>query len=106
MAEDRVFFRDIKPYDVPDSLDDLRGPDGGVIVLPFGVDPVPGGRSVDLDEDGLTGMAYEAILQEGTTEEIVALVNRDRLRRVWAELVLPTRARDVWEGRFPELASS
>lgn len=32
-ADQRVFFRDVKPYEVPDSLDQLHGPAGGVVQL-------------------------------------------------------------------------
>ena len=34
---DRIRFRDIKPYCVVTSLDDLRGPERGVIHLPHWV---------------------------------------------------------------------
>jgi hypothetical protein len=33
----RLYFRDIKPYAVVDSLDQLRGPAGGVVELPHSV---------------------------------------------------------------------
>ena len=105
MTDDRVFFRDIKPYDVPESLDDLRGPDGGVITLPSGVHRGPGEAAVDLDEDGGTVFAYKLLLEEGMVGDLCRLVHRDRLTRVWGELRLPVRARELWEGRFPELAS-
>ena len=31
--EARVYFRDVKPYEVPGSLDKLRGPVEGVVEL-------------------------------------------------------------------------
>lgn len=103
MADERVFFRDVKPYDAPSSLDDLRGPDGGVVVLSHDVLWAPGGGEVDLDEPGGTPLAYQAVLAEGTADDQVAVLNRDRLMRVWPELMLPARVRALWEGRFPEL---
>jgi len=67
LADERVFFRDVKPYDAPSSLDDLRGPDGRVVVLSHDVLWAPGGGEVGLDEPGGTALAYQAVLAEGTT---------------------------------------
>ncbi|MHB1173266.1 MAG: hypothetical protein ACYCZY_12420 [Lacisediminihabitans sp.] len=36
-GDTRVFYRDIKPYDAPERLDDLRGPRSGRIELPLNV---------------------------------------------------------------------
>jgi hypothetical protein len=35
--DERVFYRDIKPYDAPSRLDDLRGPATGRLTLPINV---------------------------------------------------------------------
>jgi len=35
--QERVYLRDVEPYVAPDSLDQLRGPDGGVDELPHSV---------------------------------------------------------------------
>lgn len=102
-ADQRVFFRDVKPYEVPDSLDPLHGPAGGVVQLSHSVLWAPGGGRVGLDEPGGTAMAYQAVLAEGTVADQVSVLNRDRLVVVWAELMLTRRIRDLWEGRFPEL---
>lgn len=102
-VEHRVFFRNVKPYAVPESLDELRGPPGGVIELPHTVLWAPGGGRVDLDEEGGVGLAYRAVVAEGTVADQVAVLNRDRLSAVWQELLLPRRPRELWEARFPEL---
>lgn len=105
VSDDRVLYGDVKPYDAPDSLGDLRGPDGGVVTLPPGVLWAPGGGVVDLDEPGGTVLAYQALLQEGTLEQQVRFLHPGRLVRVWPELALPVRVRALWETRFPELTS-
>ena len=102
-ADGRVFFRDIKPYEAPESLDQLRGPAGGVVVLSHSVLWAPGGGRVDLDEPGGIGLAYRAVLAEGTAADQIAVLNRDRLLAVWADLMLPARVRTLWEDKFPEL---
>jgi hypothetical protein len=102
VSGDRVFFRDLKPYAVVDSLDQLLGPAGGTIRLPHWVLWIPG-REIDLDEPGGVGVAYRAVLSEGSVDDIVTVVNRDRLIRVWGSLLLPRRVRDLWESRFAEL---
>ena len=103
--EDRVFFRDVKPYEAPASLDDLRGPAGGVVELPHSVLWAPGGDEVDLDQPGGVGLAYRAVLAEGSVDDQVRLLNRDLLLAAWRDLLLPSRVRELWEGRFPELAA-
>ena len=100
----RVFFRDIKPYDAPDSLSELRGPRSGVVVLPpwiyWGPNPI-----IDLGSKGDVIKAYQATTQEGRTDDQVQILNRDLLIEIWPELRMPSRVRGLWEGRFPELTS-
>lgn len=102
-ATERVYFRDVKPYAVVDTLDDLHGPGGGVVELSHSVLWAPGGGRVDLDEPGGTALAYQAVLAEGTVEDLAQVLNRDRLTAVWSDLMLPVRLRQMWESRFTEL---
>ncbi len=101
-AQGRVFFRDVKPYAIVDDLDQLRGPAGGVVELSHSVLWAPGGPYVDLDEPGGTAMAYQAVLAEGTVEDLEQVLHRDRLIASWSELMLDRRVREMWESRFPE----
>lgn len=102
-TESRVYFRDVKPYAVVDSLDLLQGPAHGAIELSHSVLWAPGGSRVDLDEPGGTSLAYQAVLAEGDVEDLVHVLNRRRLITVWPQLMLPHRVRQLWEARFPEL---
>ena len=102
-TEGRVYFRDVKPYAMVDDLDQLRGPAGGVVELAHSVLWAPGGPYVDLDEPGGTALAYQAVLAEGTVQDLKQVLHRDRLIAVWSELMLDRRVREVWESRFPEL---
>jgi hypothetical protein len=104
--QERVFFRDVKPYYAPDSLDELDGPTGGVVELSKSVLWAPGGGQVDLDEPGGVELAYRAVLAEGLVADQVAVLNRERLIEVWPQLMLPRRVRELWEGRFPELRAA
>jgi len=99
----RAFFRDLKPYEIVDSLGQLDGPSAGVVELPHSLFWAPGGGRIDLDEAGGTAMAYQAVLSEGTAADQRALLNRHVLLSVWQELMLPRRVRDLWEAKFPEL---
>lgn len=105
-ADGRVFFRDVKPYAIVEDLDQLRGPAGGVVELSHSVLWAPGGGRVDLDRPGELRMAYRAVLNEGTVEDLVNVLNRGRLIAVWPELLLPFRVLEMWESRFPELRST
>jgi hypothetical protein len=99
----RVFYRDIKPYDVPDQLEQLHGPRSGRMELPRNVYWGPE-AVVDLDTVGGVMKAYQAALREGRVIDQVELLNRDLLIEVWGDLMLPSRLRELWESRFPELA--
>lgn len=99
---DRVRFRDIKPYEVVGSLDDLRGPAQGTIRLPIWVRWLDDG-DIDVTNLGGARMAYQALLAEGTGEIQAQLMNKNTLMRLWPQLSLDARVRELWEGRFPEL---
>lgn len=104
-TDERVFLRDVKPYAIVDHLEQLRGPVGGVIELTHSVLWSPGGTSVDLDEPGGRGLAYRAVLAEGTVDDLEQVLNRDQLIAVWPDLLLPHRVRVLWETRFPQLST-
>ena len=105
-AAARVFFRDVKPYAIVDRLEQLHGPAGGTFELSHSVLWAPGGGWVDLDRPGELRMAYRAVLNEGTVEDLVQVLNRDLLIAVWPQLLLPLRVLAMWQARFPELRSS
>jgi hypothetical protein len=101
---ERVLYRDIVPYDVPSSLDALRGPVTGVLELPVTVHWGPQ-RVYDLATSHEMVFAYQQIVREGTTADQERLLNREVLVRVWSELILPPRCQRLWETRFCELAT-
>lgn len=100
----RVLYSDVKPYAVPARLEDLHGPEHGVLELPlnvyWGPNPV-----VDLDTDDGIEKAYQSVIQEGRVEDLVAILHPARLRAVWGDLLIPGRARAEWASRFPALAA-
>lgn len=89
-----------------DSLDELHGPAGGVVELSHSVLWAPGGGRVDLDEPGGVALAYQAVLAEGTAEDLVHVLNRDRLVAAWPDLMLPDRVQEMWESGFLELRAA
>lgn len=106
MIEERVHFRDIKPYEAPASLDELSGPRDGVIDLPHSVRWQADRIGVDVGVLGWRRMAYQALLAEGTVDEQRRLMNRERLIEIWPLLNMDVRVRELWEGRFPELQAA
>jgi hypothetical protein len=101
----RVRFQDVKPYDAPASLEDLRGPNDGEIVLPHHVHWGPR-RDVNLSREGDVLTAYQATISEGTVADQVTILNRSILLELWPELILSARVRNLWESRFPELTAT
>lgn len=98
----RVLYRDLIPYETPESLDQLRGPRHGTIRLPlhihWGPDP-----AADLDTPGGREKAYASIIQEGRSIDQTELLNRDLLLEIWPDLWVARRCRQLWEAKFPEL---
>ncbi|WP_231443619.1 transcriptional regulator [Brevibacterium zhoupengii] len=99
---ERVRFRDLKPYEVVASLDDLHGPAKGTISLPIWVRWLDDG-DIDLTDLGGARLAYQALLAEGTDAIQAQLMNKEILLRLWPQLSLDSRVRNLWEERFPEL---
>ena len=93
-----------KFYAVPDSLDELRGPVGGMVQLPLSIHwAKKGGSTVDLSTPGGRSVAYGAAMGEGTLEQVCAIVNRDHLISQWASIPKSLRMTALWESRFDEL---
>ncbi|MBV7411775.1 transcriptional regulator [Dermabacteraceae bacterium TAE3-ERU27] len=105
MTEQRIRFRDIKPYDCVDSLDELRGPGAGVVTLPVTVYWSGASSTFDLSKERERASVYQAALANGTRERIAEFVNRDLLIKDWPRLALDRRVVEMWEGKFPELAA-
>ena len=101
----RVRFQDVKPHDAPASLDDLRGPRDGELVLPHHIHWGPR-REVNLSREGDVLTAYQATISEGMVADQVTILNRSLLLELWPELILSNRVRNLWESRFPELAAT
>ena len=101
----RVLYQDVIPYDTPASLESLKGPVAGVLILPISVHWGPD-ASADLSTADGVEKAYENLVREGTRQQQEELLNADLLRQVWPQLRLPKRCRNLWETRFPELAAA
>jgi hypothetical protein len=101
----RVRFHDVKPYDAPASLDDLRGPGDGELMLPPHVHWGPR-REVNLSREGDVLNAHQATISEGIMADQVTILNRALLLELWPALMLSARVRSLWESRFPELAAT
>lgn len=105
MSEQRIRFRDVKPYALVDSLDELAGPASGEVTLPVDVHWWGLRRTFDLADPRLRRVVYQAALANGRREHLVALVNRDLLLEAWPRLALDQRIVDLWSERFPEIAA-
>ncbi len=98
-------YADQRHYVVVASLDELRGPTHGLIVLDQRLD-WSGNAEYDLDDPGDVQVMYQTVLNEaGTADDLHRWLDRDTLRRLWPSLWLPGRLRALWQARFPELAT-
>lgn len=98
-AAPRRYYWQIKPYAVPESLDDLRGPTEGTILLPRS----HRGTVVDLGTAAGRAIAYSRLLDEIDLVALCDVLNKDRLVEEWATVPKSLRVAALWEERFPEL---
>ena len=89
---------------LPETLDDLTGPDHGTVQLPGHI-AWSGLTAFDVDRTPLCASMYQVVLTEGLKEDLAAYLNRALLIRHWPMLrtVIGRIVRDVWEAAFPEL---
>ncbi len=100
----RPRYADFIPYATPDSLDQLRGPTSGTIRVSSHICTAPE-PVYNLDTVAGLWTAYSAIVRDGLAAEQVDLLDRSELIRLWPDLNLPKRCRDLWAAKFPELRS-
>ncbi|WP_196716618.1 transcriptional regulator [Actinomyces trachealis] len=103
MSQTRLRFRDVKPYEAPDSLHELSGPSSGPVTLPLRIRWVPGDRTYDVSNDAQAQIVYQAVLAEGTAADQCSFLNAQRLIELWPTLSLDQRVVELWQGRFGEL---
>lgn len=89
----------VKPYAVPNSLEDLHGPTAGSIPLPRSSRETV----VDLGTAAGRAMAYGRLLDEIDLVSLCDVVNKDRLVEEWETVPKSLRVAALWEERFPEL---
>lgn len=89
---------------LPHSLCDLHGPSRGVLSLPGHI-AWSGRQDYDLSRYEQRLEAYARVLEVGTREDIVGLLNHTFLIGHWFDLWwrLDPILRAVWEITFPEL---
>lgn len=124
----KYYYRDTYPYESPHSLDDLRGPARGTVTLPSYTYSQPSPISITAEawaeeHPGMvvftgtqstftlndlqdTTYGYFALLTRGRLSDQIALINRDRLVAIWAEINVPLRVEKIWRRKFRELRSS
>jgi hypothetical protein len=90
---------------LPETLDDLAGPDHGTVQLPLHV--AWSGQTVfNLDLPKACMHMYRIVLAEGQRGDVAAYLNRELLLRQWPILrnLVGRTVRKVWEAAFPELS--
>lgn len=98
-------YADQRPYAVVDSLDDLRGPTSGAVVLDHRLD-WSGRTRYDLANPRRLASMYETVLREAThSGDLAQWLHGPTLVRMWPDLVLPHQVRRLWEARFPQLGA-
>jgi hypothetical protein len=92
-----------RPAVVIANLDELAGPEHGVVELPQRLMWNPD-RSFDLDQPAELRWMYENVLREAIrTDELRRWINGGTLVRIWCDLNLPRGGGQAWEARHPEL---
>jgi len=89
---------------LPRSLDDLTGPDHGIIQLPLHV-AWSGATAFDVDRPKRCMSMYHIVLTDGQRDDLTTYINGKLLVNHWPVLrrLVGRIIRDVWESAFPEL---
>lgn len=104
--DSRSAYADRRPYVIVDDLWTLEGPTDCVLELPLRLD-WSSKRHYDLADDGDRRALYERVLNQALqSEDLQVFLNESLLYELWPRLWLPHQIRDLWEGRFPQLAPS
>ena len=77
-----------------------------VVALPLRVNWSDPGRRFDLRDRRQRARLYEAVIREGTPEDVLAFIDGVLLVDLWDELVLPAATRAAWESALPTLAEA
>jgi len=100
---ERPTRRYAKPIVVPESLELLRGPTSGVVVLPRYV-KWSGNPRYDLDSPGRVVDLYRTVINEAATAtDLYLYLDEASLKELWPSMWLPVAVRRAWEDRFPAL---
>jgi hypothetical protein len=98
----RFTYAEVRPYAVPEDLDELQGPVHGVVVLPHEL-AWSGRREFDLDDTYDRTALYKIVLEEGGRQDLRRFLNKELLQRHWSDLRPARQVRTRWEQRFPGL---
>lgn len=105
-GERHLRYVDVRPYTVPEILEQLAGPDRGEVHSPTALTGAPR-RSYRLDVEHDAELLYRTVIREASTvDELARYLNVAVLKQMWRRLVLPPRCRTLWEQRFPELTQA
>ncbi|MBT2404953.1 MULTISPECIES: hypothetical protein [unclassified Streptomyces] len=105
-AEDLALYREKFRLRLPESLDELHGPTGGVVELPLHM-AWSGMTSYDMDKPRQRMGLYRTVLHEGLRDDLRRYLNQDLLLQLWPVLrtLVGRSVRAVWEDAFPQLSS-
>lgn len=89
------------PVQLPNRIEDLRGPAQGTIVLPRYMS-FPGLRECDVTDDAGRRTMYGIVLTQGQGNDVARYVNADLLRADWPHIkdALEPRLRRACNRRF------
>lgn len=97
-----INYSQMRPIVLPDSLDELTGPQTGIITLPTSVDWTPR-KSYNLDDKYDRADFYNIVLREASAEQMADWLNKDTLVRTWPTIAVHGKLADTWEAQFPQL---
>jgi hypothetical protein len=91
---------------LPASLEDLKGPDAGMVELPLHV-AWSGRRVYDVSDSEQRLVLYALLLAEAQREDLERFVHRESLISMWPRLrrLLGPHARREWERQLMTMAS-
>lgn len=101
----RPSYQASRPYTVVAALEELHGPTTGRVHLPDRL-AWSGQREFNVEDPHDREALYMIVLREAMhPEDLQQFLDHGALLEVWPDLWLPVKTRQLWESRFPQLAT-
>lgn len=98
-------FENAKPFFIIDNLNELNGPERGIIHLPIHI-KWSGETTFDINNTDELYAVYSNVIREAASEvDLAKFLNPELLTQHWNDLKIPNAIRQAWENQHTRLVA-